>query len=204
MTVRYDIVDFDKPGGHGAFLQVCFGEDWAEKAFLVNEPEWGVRKKLSELDPTRGCYWCVGAIPWGKARTIQNVENVRALVLDDVGTKIATSSAMELAWELGQEAPSGSGLTAIVGTSKDNFQYVYTFGNPPSAKSFTRFRKQLLGELQGAVDGKDAVHFFRLPWGVNRKPGREMFKVDGRLGVWDGKKPEPLDVDALMAKWGKA
>lgn len=201
MTVVYDIVPFDTLVKQAAFLHVVFGEDWEEKAFLVNEPDWGVRKKLESLDPTKGCYWCVGAIPWGKARKIKNVENVRALVLDDVGTKINTGSAMALSWELGAGAPSGSALTAIVGTSEKNFQYIFSFGNRdlPDAKTFKRLRKQILGGLQGTSDGKDAVHFFRLPWGVNRKPDREMFRVNGRFGVWDGKHEKPLDVNAILA-----
>lgn len=174
MTIVYDIVDFDKPGGHEAFLHVCFGEDWAEKAFLVNEPDWGIRKRLEELDPTRGCYWSVGAIPWGKPRTLKNAENVRALVLDDVGTKIHSGDAMGL--DIGMP-------TCITGTSEKNFQYVYAFAEPISVPDFMHYRKALLGELQGAVDGKDAVHFFRLPWGINRKPGKGMFKVNGRFGV---------------------
>jgi hypothetical protein len=173
MTIVYNIEDFSKIEFRKTFVRAVFGDDWAEKAFFVNEPDWGTRVRLEDLDDTRGCYWSVGALPWGKARRIENVESVRALVIDDVGTKIASVDAMSL--DIGMP-------TAIVGTSEKNFQYVYRFANPPSAEAFTRFRMGLLGELQGAVDGKDAVHLFRLPWGINRKPGRGMFAVNGRIG----------------------
>lgn len=193
MTVVYDIIDFDEPAKQAAFLLVCFGEDWEEKAFLVNEPEWGIRKKLEDLDPKRGCYWCVGAIPWGKPRQLPYVENVRALVLDDVGTKIDVGSAL-----CGTRILNSP--TFITGTSEKNYQYIYTFENPPRAKEFTRFRRAMLNGLQGASDGKDAVHFFRLPWGVNRKPGREMFKVNGRFGIDDREGHRKPLVSAFNAK----
>lgn len=173
MTIVYDIEPFNTVESRSKFLLAVFGSDWEEKAFLVNEPNWGKRLRLEQLDDTKGCYWCVGAIPWGEPRSIATCENVRALVLDDVGTKIDTGSAMALA--IGMP-------TAIIGTSEKNFQYVYNFVNPPSAMAFNKFRRGLLEGLQGASDGKDAVHFFRLPWGVNRKPGRGNFAVNGRLG----------------------
>lgn len=174
MTILYDIQDFSSPAAREAFLIVVFGEDWNDKAFLVSEPQWGTRRRLDKLDDTRGCFWCVGAIPWGKSRRIENAENVRALVIDDVGTKVDPGSAMSL--DIGMP-------TAIVGTSEKNFQYVYRFEKPVPVDAFVRFRMWLLGSLQGAVDGKDAVHFFRLPWGINTKPGRNSFAVNGRFGV---------------------
>ena len=175
MTIVYDIRNFSKIEDRQTFLRAVFGDDWDEKAFLVNEPDWGKRVRLADMDDTRGCYWSVGAIPWGKARKNENVENVRALVIDDVGTKIDPGSAMSL--DIGMP-------TAIVGTSEKNFQYIYNFANPPAGyEAFNRFRRGLLGEVQGASDGKDAVHLFRLPWGINRKPGRNNFAVNGRLGV---------------------
>jgi len=186
MTIVYDIQDFSKLAARQMFLRAVFGEDWAEKGFFVDDGAWGTRKKLEDLDDTRGCYWCVGAIPWGKARKNENVESVRALVLDDVGTKIDTASAMSL--DIGMP-------TAIVGTSEANFQYVYRFGNPPAGyAAFNRFRRGLLGELQGASDGKDAVHLFRLPWGFNLKPGRNGFAVNGRVGLTNN----PADVPHAM------
>lgn len=175
MTIVYDIADFSNTEARQTFVRAVFGDDWAEKAFFVDDGAWGTRKRLAELDDTRGCYWCVGAIPWGKARKNENVETVRALVIDDVGTKVDVGDAMSL--DIGMP-------TAIVGTSEKNFQYVYRFSNPPAGHAaFNRFRQGLLGELQGASDGKDAVHLFRLPWGINHKPGRNEFAVNGRLAV---------------------
>jgi len=191
MTIRYDIEDFADIEARKTFLRAVFGDDWDEKAFLVSEPGWGSRRRLDKLDDTRGCFWCVGAIPWGRNRTLDNAENVRALVIDDVGTKIDTGSAMSL--DIGMP-------TAIVGTSDKNFQYVYRFAKPAPVQAFIRFRQGLLGELQGASDGKDAVHFFRLPWGINTKPGRDGFAVNGRIGKDDGVKPSVLDTAAIMRK----
>lgn len=189
MTIVYDIEDFSKIEARQMFMRGVFGKDWEEKAFFANEPDWGKRVRLEDLDDTRGCYWSIGAIPWGKTRRLENVENVRALVLDDVGTKIDTGDALML---------FEHGPTAIVGTSEDNYQYVYNFVNPPPAEAFNLFRKKLLGELQGAVDGKDAVHLFRLPWGINRKKGRNNFAVNGRIGRDDGRGETVLDVAKIM------
>jgi hypothetical protein len=173
MTTVYNIEDFSKFEARKTFVQTVFGDDWALKGFFLDDGDWTTRKRLEALDDRRGCYWCIGAIPWGKARKNDNAENVRALVIDDVGTKVAVVDAMSL--DIGMP-------TAIVGTSEKNFQYVYRFEQPAPVAAFNRFRRGLLGELQGAVDGKDAVHLFRLPWGFNCKPGRNMFPVDGRIG----------------------
>ena len=196
MTIIYEIEDFSTLDRRKMFLRGAFGKDWEEKAFLVNEPEWGKRLRLEELDDTRGCFWSVGAIPWGKTRRLENVENVRALVLDDVGTKIDTGSAMML---FHKDDGKEHGPTAIVGTSEGNYQYIYNFENPPPAVAFNQYRRALLADLQGAVDGKDAVHLFRLPWGINRKKGRNNFRVNGRIGRWDGHVAKPLDVDHILA-----
>ena len=173
MTIVYNIGDFSKIEFRQTFVRAVFGDDWAEKGFFLDDGNWGLRKRLEDLDDTRGCYWCVGAIPWGRARKNENVENVRALVIDDVGTKVDTGDAMSL--EIGMP-------TAIVGTSEKNFQYVYRFEKPVPVAAFNRFRAGLLGEVQGACDGKDAAHIFRLPWGLNLKPGRGKFAVNGRIG----------------------
>jgi hypothetical protein len=177
MTIVYNIADFSSLDARKLFVKTVFGADWPEKGFFLDDGNWGLRKRLEDLDDTRGCYWCIGAIPWGKARKNENVENVRALVIDDVGTKVDTGDAMSL--DIGRP-------TAIIGTSEKNFQYVYNFSNPPKPKLFNRFREGLLGHLQGACDGKDAAHIFRLPWGLNLKPGRNRFAVNGRFGVPDG------------------
>lgn len=178
MTIVYDIADFSNIEARKTFLRAVFGEDWNEKAFLVNEPDWGKRRRLEQLVDARGCFWCIGAIPWGRNRTLDNAENVRALVIDDVGTKVDTGDAMSL--DIGMP-------TAIVGTSDGNFQYVYRFERPAPVGAFIQFRSNLLSGLQGATDGKDAVHLFRLPWGINTKPGRGGFAVNGRLGRKGGR-----------------
>lgn len=157
----------------------------------MHEPEWGTRRRLEQLNDKHGCYWCVGAIPWGSRRTLASAENVRALVLDDVGTKIDVGSAMSL--DIGLP-------TAIVGTSKKNFQYVYSFEKPVPVGDFIRYRSALLAGLQNASDGKDAVHLFRLPWGVNRKADRDGFAVNGRFGRDDGGGAPVYDADEVLRR----
>lgn len=151
-------------------LRAIFGVDWRTYAFLVNEPDWGVRKKLEDLDDERGCYWCVGAIPWGKDRLNFNVENVRALVVDDVGTKVSMEDV---------RAAGFGEATLAVQTSKSNFQMVWRFERPLTVVEFAKLRARISELIPGASDGKDPAHLFRLPWGVNRKPGRGAYKVNG-------------------------
>lgn len=170
---HYQITDFSSLDSRRLFLQAVFGDDWEEKAFLVNEPHWSARRKLDTLDDTRGCYWCVGAIPPGLPRKNENVETVRALVLDDVGTKIDAEALM---------ADEIIGTpTALVCTSDGNFQAVYRFEVPARPEAFNAYRQYTMARIPGASDGKDAAHLFRLPWGVNRKPGRNSFAVNGAL-----------------------
>jgi len=176
MSSVYTIEDFSKIEFRRLFMKTVFGDDWSVRAFFVNEPDWGVRKDLHELDDTRGCYWSVGAIPFGKSRTNTNAENVRALVIDDVGTKLSWDEYHALVRDIGL-------ATALVMTSKFNHQCVHRFENPLPVEIFNRFRRGLLGHIQGTSDGKDAVHLFRLPWGVNRKPGRDNYAVHGRVLV---------------------
>ena len=144
------------------FLQAVFGTDWETKAFLVNSPNWGKRLRLDQLDDTRDCYWCVGAIPWGKARRNSNVENVRALVIDDVGTKV-DAALVEKAF---------GRPTAIVHTSPGNFQWSYRLSEPVSVDKWTSFFKGAEAAIRNPrpLEGRDAAHLFRLPLGVNTKP----------------------------------
>ena len=144
------------------FLQAVFGTDWETKAFLVNSPNWGKRLRLDQLDDTRDCYWCVGAIPWGKARKNSNVENVRALVIDDVGTKV-DAALVEKAF---------GRPTASVITSPGNYQWSYRLSEPVAPGRWTAFFKGAEAAIRNPrpLEGRDAAHLFRLPMGVNTKP----------------------------------
>jgi len=147
------------------FLQAVFGTDWETKAFLVNSPNWGKRLRLDQLDDTRDCYWCVGAIPWGKARKNSNVENVRALVIDDVGTKLPKHDIDGLI-EVGI-LPSPLGY--VVESSAGNFQYGWYLSDGDVA-AYAQLRK-MMAEIYDMKDGMAPSHLFRLPIGVNGKPG---------------------------------
>jgi hypothetical protein len=151
------------------FLQEVFGDDWAEKCFLCMAPDYGVRVRLEDLDPARDCYWCVGAIPQGKARRNENVEDVRTLVIDDVGEKL-----MDIAVEAALGAPTRSVLT-----SADNSQWSYRLSAPVPAAEWRGFFTGVEAALKADLDGSDAVHLFRVPMGRNtkKKPDRKNYVV---------------------------
>lgn len=140
------------------FLQVVFGSDWREKCFLCNSDDWR-RKTLEGLDPEIDCYWCVGAIPWGKPRKNSSVEDIRALVFDDVGTKVPEAKV---------DGTFGR-PTASVLTSPGNQQWTYRLSKPLAPDQWRGFFGRVEAKLQHKLDGKDAVHLFRLPMGVNTK-----------------------------------
>ena len=156
------------------FLQAVFGKDHAQRAILANlHPSLHVRGDPSQLSPGRDCYWSVGAFAPG-ARTNKDkgtglVLDVRALVIDDVGTKIS-AAAVELA--LGSP-------TAVVETSAGNQQWSWRLEPPVTPADWPGFFAGVEALVNGgrALDGSDAVHLFRLPMGVNTKPGRERFPV---------------------------
>jgi putative DNA primase/helicase len=149
------------------FLQAVFGSDYATYGFCVHSPDWGTRRQIANLDATRDCYWSVGAVPPGKARTTANALEVRALVIDDVGTKVRFK-------------PLGAVLgnpTACVLTSAGNYQWVYRLSAPVAVAAWPAFFAGVEAMLGLGLDGGDAVHLFRVPLGVNTKPGRGGFAV---------------------------
>lgn len=156
------------------FLQAVFGKDHAQRAILANlHPSLHVRGDPSHLSPGRDCYWSVASFAPG-ARTNKDkgtglVLDVRALVIDDVGTKIS-AAAVELA--LGSP-------TAVVETSAGNQQWSWRLEPPVAPADWPGFFAGVEALVNGgkALDGSDAVHLFRLPMGVNTKPGRGRFPV---------------------------
>jgi hypothetical protein len=149
------------------FLQAIF-PDHAKHAIFANLNPAAHTRDFTGLDLTRDCYWSIAAFPNdGKAtRTLARATEVRALVIDDVGTKV-TEGAVRLA--LG--AP-----TAVVETSAGNFQWSYRLATPVLTAAWGGFFAAIEQLIGVALEGRDAVHLFRLPCGVNSKQGRNGFK----------------------------
>jgi hypothetical protein len=148
------------------FLQAVFGADYGTAAILANlNPPAHVRS-VDQLDPLRDCYWSVAAFDPGHCeRTLARALGVRALVVDDVGTKV-TEAAVELA--LGPP-------TAIVETSLCNFQWAYRLSAETPIDAWRAFFDWAEAAIGVKLEGKDAVHLFRLPMGLNTKAGRGGF-----------------------------
>ena len=92
---------------------------------------------------------------------------MRALVIDDVGTKVPIA-AVELA--LGRP-------TAVVETSLGNYQWVYRLAKAVPVDHWGYFFEAVEAFAGQRLEGRDAVHLFRLPMGVNTKPERGGFHV---------------------------
>jgi P4 family phage/plasmid primase-like protien len=116
----------------------------------------------------RDCYWSIASFPPGASTNLGgNALDVRALVVDDVGTKVP-----EAAVRAALGAP-----TAIVETSSANFQYAYRLSTPVLVADWGAFFAGVEQRVGQKLEGKDAVHLFRLPMGVNTKKGRGRFAV---------------------------
>ena len=125
---------------------------------------------LDRLPGGAGHYFCIGALKKGHTqRRKTDIEEVLALVLDDIGSK--AKDAAGIVATLGQ--PSW-----IIETSHGNFQYGWVYRRP--VKDFAA-HEALVGECvrRWGVDkaGADRNRAVRLPSGVNLKEGR------GRWGV---------------------
>jgi len=150
------------------FLQAIF-PDYGKYAVFANLNPPAHTRSLMELDPTRDCYWSIAAFPDDglTERTKARATYVRALVVDDVGTKVSEDAV----WLRLREP------TAIVETSSGNYQWVYRLSRPVAVVTWSAFFagvEQLIGQ---SLEGRDAVHLFRLPFGVNTKPERNGFGV---------------------------
>lgn len=164
------IIDIEK------FLQAVF-PGWEKHAMFAHSKAGGGMAHTRDwrhLDVTRDCYWCIAAFPDdGKTtRSLARALDVRALVIDDVGTKVPAAN-VELA--LGKP-------TAEVITSEGNSQWTYRLSKPVAAKDWPAFFagvEQLVGV---PLEGRDAVHLFRLPMGFNTKPTRDGFEVQQETG----------------------
>lgn len=152
------------------FLQAVFGEDYATHAIVADfdrqaQPEPVMRhfRTLDKLNPQLDCYWSIAAFPPSAKRNLKALAlEVRALVIDDVGTKVS-EQAVERA--LGRP-------TASVITSPGNYQWAYRLSIPVPIERWGRFFDAVEAKTGEKFDRatRDPVHLFRLPMGFNTKP----------------------------------
>lgn len=150
------------------FLQEVFGGDHAQKAIFANlHPPFHTRDH-TKLNIASDCYWSIAAF---RAQAGSNVlidaTEVRALVIDDVGTKVPPGA---VALALGE-------ATAEVETSAGNFQWVYRLSVPVEPGVWGAFFAEIERMVGAKLEGRSAVHLMRLPTGVNTKQGRGAFRV---------------------------
>ena len=146
------------------FLQAVFGADYGTHAILANLNPPLHYRSIDQLDPSRDCYWSIAAYAPGYIGT--NTEaaalEVRALVIDDVGTKGPSAGAVELA--LGEP-------TAVTISSAGNYQWAYRLAKPVAVSDWTGFFggvEALIGHSV-PLEAPAAQTLMRLPMGVNTK-----------------------------------
>lgn len=133
------------------------------------------------LDDSLDLYFCVAEIAAAAtSRKKENALRVRWLVIDDVGSKI-DREAFEMMCPL---EPS-----YWIETSAGNFQVGFEIAGGMEVEEYDELRRAMKAHpVWGGSDGADAVHIFRLPRGLNTKPGRGSWPVtlrDGKFGVFN-------------------
>ena len=153
------------------FLQAVFPDYAASAIFAHSLTTGGMAhtRNPGSLFGSRDCYWSIAAFPddGTAVRTLARALEVRCLVIDDVGTKVSDGAVL-----VALGAP-----TAIVETSSGNFQWVYRLATPVAVSDWAKFFRGVEALVGQRLEGRDAVHLFRLPFGVNTKPGRDGFAV---------------------------
>ena len=154
------------------FLQAVFPDHAAHGIFAgsASPPKGMTHTRVGGwLDPNRDCYWSIAAFPidGNAVRTNARALEVRCLVVDDVGTKVAA-----VAVEMALGSP-----TAIVETSAGNYQWTYRLSQGVAVDQWGAFFAEVERRVGQKLEGRDAVHLFRLPMGVNTKEGRGGFAV---------------------------
>lgn len=108
-------------------------------------------------------YWCVGASSEATRRRRPDIKRVRALVIDDVGTKVAAANITL--------PPS-----YIMETSKGNFQYGYLLDWSDDLAGFDALNDALADAGLQDKGAKGVNRVVRVPGSVNVKPGREAWQ----------------------------
>ena len=156
------------------FLQVVF-PDYGTHAIFANirhalpKDIFTTTRKVEQLDLSLGCYWSVGAFPddGSAERTMARVVEVRALVIDDVGTKVP-----EINVELSGLGPP----TVKILTSPGNYQWTYRLSRPVSKADWPGFWRGVEARVGTKLEGGEAIHVFWLPQGTHPKPEHGGFR----------------------------
>ena len=157
------------------FLQAVFGDHGSHAIFAHSLTSGGMAHTRSVINSTPG------GIATGRSRRFPpeastnlggnaidaRALEVRCLVVDDVGTKVAA-----VAVEMALGAP-----TAIVETSAGNYQWTYRLSHGVAVDQWGAFFAEVERRVGQKLEGRDAVHLFRLPLGANTKEGRGGFHV---------------------------
>jgi hypothetical protein len=156
------------------FLELIFGADWPRvevcsvpvlgqddkyRPYWATQPAKGV---LSRFSPDWNNYFCVGLVNTPGLRRIENFEALRALVVDDVGPKVAPGEVQGL---LGEP-------TYKVETSPGNEHWGYVLDPPVTDR--TRGDALIDAVIDVLFGGKDpgmdgVARIMRLPFGSNTK-----------------------------------
>jgi hypothetical protein len=156
------------------FLELIFGADWPRVEVCsvpvlgrddIYRPYWATqpaKNVLSRFNPDWNNYFCVGLVNTPGLRRIENFEALRALVVDDVGPKVAPGEVQGL---LGEP-------TYKVETSPGNEHWGYVLDPPVTDR--TRGDALIDAIIVVLFGGKDpgmkgVVRIMRLPFGSNTK-----------------------------------
>jgi P4 family phage/plasmid primase-like protien len=147
------------------FLQAVFPDYEARARFAGRTLTrgWYERHSLKALDLTGDCFLSIAAFPPGVPRQVGHVEEVRCLVIDDVGEFI-----LDLAVEQALGTP-----TAIVSSSTGSCHWWYRLATPVPAGEWGPFIAGIEARLGGhKLHGSETHHVFRLPMGVYSNPDK--------------------------------
>jgi len=139
-----------------------FGDDGK---VIPSSHSWGRGWEVDGPGPDYAVYYSCGLLKPGQGRANANVVAVKTLVIDDVGTKLPKHDIDGLI-EVGI-LPSPLGY--VVESSAGNFQYGWYLSDGDVA-AYAQLRK-MMAEIYDMKDGMAPSHLFRLPIGVNGKPG---------------------------------
>ena len=161
------------------FLRTVFGNiSWLDawvcwKSNMTGKRVYDLRADEPPLD--EDTYFSVALLmPGATGRLNEVVDRVRALVIDDVGTKIDQAA-------FGMFGPTPDWK---IESSPDNWQYGWCIDM--SRDEYDAFRRRMKAHaIWGKSDGVDAVHLFRLPQGRNTKDG-SVWSVKGKLASGKG------------------
>ena len=152
-------------------LRTVFGTAWLEAWVCWKGNMYGKRVrdlKPGDLPDDADCYFSIALLrDSAVARTVEGVERVMAIVIDDVGTKI-DKEAFDMFCPIEP--------TWYVETSEGNFQVGWAVKDGCTVDEYRAHRtKMSTHPVWGHSDAAmDPVHLYRLPQGTNTKSGRRV------------------------------